>query len=138
MAGDEIGGGTLVGIASVAGIRGIPGSGGYCASKAAAISYLEALRGELKNSGVRVVTLLPGYIRTELTSKNPYAMPFLMEADDAARRMRRVIDRGSAYAVVPWQMGIVAKLLRLLPNWLFDLVLASKARKPRAVEGQKM
>ena len=131
-------GGKLVGIASVAGIRGMPGSGGYCASKAAAISYLEALRGELKPYGIEVVTLLPGYIRTPLTEKNPYFMPFLMEADDAARRMRRAIDRGASYAVVPWQMGIVAKLMRLIPNWLFDLVLAGKARKPRAVEGQKM
>ena len=131
------GGGKLVGIASVAGIRGLPGSGGYCASKAAAISYLEALRGEMRPYGIGVVTLLPGYIRTPLTAKNPYAMPFLMEPDDAARRMRRVIDRGSSYAVVPWQMGIVARLMRLVPNWLFDRVVAGKARKPRAVEGQK-
>jgi short-subunit dehydrogenase len=134
----ERGGGTLVGIASVAGIRGLPGSGGYCASKAAAINYLEALRGELKPYGIRVISILPGYIRTPLTDKNPYAMPFLMEVDDAARRIRRCIDSGASYAVVPWQMGIVARLLRLIPNWLFDLVLAGKARKPRAAEGQKI
>ncbi len=132
------GGGTLVGIASVAGIRGLPGSGGYCASKAAAINYLEALRGELKGYGLRVVTILPGYIRTPLTSKNPYAMPFLMEADDAARRIRRCIDRGASYAVVPWQMGLVARLMRFIPNWLFDLLAAGKERKPRAAEGQKV
>jgi len=131
-------GGKLVGIASVAGIRGLPGSGGYCASKAAAISYLEALRGELVPYGIRVVTILPGYIRTPLTEKNPYAMPFIMAPDDAARRIRRCIDRGASYAVVPWQMGIVAPLLRLIPNWLFDAVVAGKARKPRASEGQKM
>jgi short-subunit dehydrogenase len=131
------GGGKLVGIASVAGIRGLPGSGGYCASKAAAISYLEALRGEMKAFNIEVVTVLPGYIRTPLTEKNPYMMPFIMEPDAAARRIRRVIDRGASYAVVPWQMGMVAKLLRLLPNWLFDAVLAGKARKPRAAEGQK-
>ncbi|HEY4372927.1 MAG TPA: SDR family oxidoreductase [Burkholderiales bacterium] len=131
-------GGTLVGIASVAGIRGIPGSGGYCASKAATISYLEALRGELKPHGIRVVTILPGYIRTPLTAKNPYMMPFIMEAADAARRIRRCIDRGASYAVVPWQMGVVAKLLRLLPNWLFDFALSKKQHKPRAAEGQKM
>jgi len=132
------GGGKLVGIASVAGIRGLPGSGGYCASKAAAISYLEALRGEMRPFGIEVVTILPGYIRTPLTAQNPYAMPFIMEADDAARRIRRCIDRGASYAVVPWQMGLVARLLRLVPNWLFDLVLVGKARKPRAAEGQKM
>jgi NAD(P)-dependent dehydrogenase (short-subunit alcohol dehydrogenase family) len=131
------GAGKLVGIASVGGIRGMPGSGGYCASKAAVISYLESLRIELRGTGVDVVTILPGFIRTELTAKNPYRMPFLLEAGEAARRMRRVIEGGATYAVVPWQMGIVAKLLRLLPNALFDRVIASKARKPRASEGQK-
>lgn len=131
-------GGKLVGIASVAGIRGLPGSGGYCSSKAAVISYLEALRGELKPYGITVVTILPGYIRTPLTEKNPYQMPFIMDAPDAARRIRACIDRGASYAVVPWQMGMVAKLLRLLPNWLFDFILGFKARKPRAAEGQKM
>jgi len=131
-------GGTLVGIASVAGIRGLPGSGGYCASKAAAISYLEALRGEMKPLGIDVVTILPGYIRTPLTENNPYMMPFIMDAPDAARRIRRAIDRKASYAVVPWQMGVVAKLLRLVPNRLFDLAAAQKQRKPRAVEGQKM
>ena len=130
--------GKLVGIASVAGIRGIQGSGGYCASKSAAICYLEALRGEMRPLGVDVVTILPGYIRTPLTAQNPYAMPFLMDADDAARRIRRAIDRGASYAVVPWQMAIVAKLLRVLPNWLFDLASAGKARKPRAADGQKI
>jgi hypothetical protein len=64
-------------------------------------------------------------------------MPFLLEPDDAARRIRRAIYAGRAYTVVPWQMGVVAKLLRLLPNALFDRVIASKARKPRASEGQK-
>ncbi|MBL8383023.1 MAG: SDR family oxidoreductase [Burkholderiales bacterium] len=132
------GGGTLAGIASVAGIRGIQGSGGYCASKSAAITYLEALRGEMRPCGIRVVTILPGYIRTPLTAQNPYRMPFLLEADDAARRIRRRIDAGASYAVVPWQMGIVAKALRLLPNALFDRVFAGKARKPRAAEGQKI
>ncbi len=130
--------GKLVGIASVAGIRGIQGSGGYCASKSAAISYLEALRGEMRPLGIEVVTILPGYIRTPLTAQNPYAMPFLMDAGDAARRIRRVIDRGASYAVVPWPMAIVAKLLRVLPNRLFDAVSAGKARKPRAADGQKI
>ncbi len=131
------GSGKLVGIASVAGIRGVQGSGGYCASKSAAITYLEALRGEMRPYGIRVVSILPGYIRTPLTAKNPYKMPFLLEANDAAQRMRRIIDRGSSYAVVPWQMAIVARLLRLVPNALVDRAFASKARKPRAAQGQK-
>jgi short-subunit dehydrogenase len=132
------GSGQLVGIASVAGIRGIQGSGGYCASKAAAISYLEALRGEMRPYGIVVSTVVPGYMRTPLTAQNPYFMPFLMDVGDAARRIRRAIDSRSSYRVIPWQMGITAKLLRVLPNWLFDRLLASKARKPRAAEGQKI
>jgi short-subunit dehydrogenase len=132
------GAGRLVGIASVGGIRGMPGSGGYCASKAAVISYLESLRIELRGSGVDVVTVLPGFIRTELTAKNPYRMPFLLEADDAAARIRRVIDSGATFAVVPWQMGVVAKLLRVAPNGLFDRLFAGRKRKPRAAEGQRL
>lgn len=123
--------GTLVGVASVAGIRGLPGSGAYCASKAAAISYLESLRGDLRGSGIKVVTLAPGYIATPLTAINTYRMPFLLPADDAARRLARAIDRGSSYAVVPWQMAIAAKLLRLMPNALFDAVFTHAGRKPR-------
>jgi short-subunit dehydrogenase len=132
------GSGILAGIASVASVRGLPGSGGYCASKAAVVSYLEALRGELRASGIQVVTVCPGYIRTPLTAKNKYPMPFLMDADDAARRIQRVINSGTSYAVVPWQMGLVAKLLRALPNWLFDRVLANKPTKTRAADGQQL
>ncbi|MBU1236619.1 MAG: SDR family oxidoreductase [Gammaproteobacteria bacterium] len=124
--------GTLAGIASVAGIRGLPGAGAYCASKAAAISYLESLRGELRGSGVKVVTVAPGYIETPMTAQNPYPMPFILPVDEAARRIARVIDYGSSYAVVPWQMAIVAKLLRLLPNPLFDAILSGRGRKPRS------
>lgn len=125
------GGGTLAGIASVAGIRGLPGSGAYSASKAAAITYLEALRGELRDSGIRVATVLPGYVATPMTEHNPYPMPFILTADEAGRRIARVIEAGRGYAVVPWQMAIVAKLLRLLPNRVFDAALAGRGRKPR-------
>jgi len=122
---------TLVGIASVAGFRGLPGSGAYSASKAALISYLESLRQELRGSGVKVVTICPGYIRTPMTDINPYPMPFMLEADEAARRIARVIERGCSFKVVPWQMGVVGGLLKLLPNWLFDLAFAKVKRKPR-------
>jgi hypothetical protein len=127
--------GTLVGIASVAGIRGLPGSEAYCASKAAAISYCESLRVELRRSGVRVVTIAPGFVRTPLTSKNPYRMPFLMEPDDFARRAADAIVAGVSYRVVPWQMGVVAKLLRLLPNAAFDRAFGNRPHKPRRRAG---
>jgi len=124
--------GSLVGIASVAGIRGMPGHGAYCSSKAAVISYCESLRGELRDCGVKVVTLGPGYIDTPLTRENPYSMPFLMQADDFANRAFEAIQRGVSYRVIPWQMGVVAKLMRLLPNAVFDKLVSGRARKPRA------
>lgn len=123
--------GTLVGIASVAGFRGMPGSGAYSASKAAAISYLESLRVEMYGSGVKVVTLCPGYIKTPMTDINTYPMPFMLEVDDAARRMARVIARGTSLAVVPWQMGVVGWLLKRLPNWLYDRLFARAPHKSR-------
>ena len=130
------GSGTLVGIGSVAGIRGLPGHGAYCASKAAVISYCESLRGELRPHGVRVVTVSPGYIDTPLTQQNRYSMPFLMQPADFADRAFRTIRAGVSYRVIPWQMGVVAKLLRMLPNPLFDKVLAGRPRKRRQSEMQ--
>jgi short-subunit dehydrogenase len=125
------GAGALVGIASVAGIRGLPGHGAYCASKAAVIAYCESLRGELRPAGVKVVTICPGYIDTPLTQKNRYAMPFLMRPEVFADKAFKVIQAGASYRVIPWQMGVVAKLLRLLPNALFDRALAGRPRKHR-------
>lgn len=125
--------GTLVGIASVNGIRGFPGHGAYCSSKAAVISYCESLRGELGASGVRVLTICPGYVDTPLTRANRYAMPFRLSADDFARRFERVLRSSTSYAVIPWQMAVVAKVLRLLPNAWFDRLTAGRARKARQV-----
>lgn len=126
--------GTLAGIASVAGIRGLPGSAAYCASKAAAISYLESLRVELRRVGVQVITIAPGFVRTPLTARNPYRMPFLMEPEAFARAAADAIDRGTSYAVIPWQMAVVARLLRVLPNWAFDRLMANRPHKPRGIE----
>ena len=128
------GAGTLVGIGSVAGIRGLPGHGAYCSSKAAVISYCETLRGEMRASGVKVVTVVPGYIDTPLTRGNRYAMPFLMSATDFADRAFDAIVDGAAFRVIPWQMGWVARLMRVLPNGLFDRLVAGRARKRRQGE----
>ena len=125
--------GRLVGIASIAGIRGLPGAEAYSASKAAAITYLESLRLELRSSGIKVVTIAPGYIETPMTAINPYRMPFLLPADEAAQRFARAIERGASYTVIPWQMGIVAKLLRLLPNAIYDRLFANAPRKPKVL-----
>ena len=126
--------GTLVGIASVSGIRGLPGHGAYSASKAAVISYCESLRVEMRGHGVKVVTISPGYIDTPLTRGNRYSMPFLMPVDDFADQAVRAIQAQVSYRVIPWQMGVVAKLLRLLPNWLYDRALGNRPRKKRAGE----
>lgn len=128
------GSGRLVGIASVAAIRGLPGHGAYCASKAAVVSYCESLRGELRGSGVQVVTIAPGYVDTPLTRRNRYGMPFLMQAEDFAAGAYRAIEQGVSYRVIPWQMGVVAKLLRALPNPLFDRLLQGRPRKHRGTD----
>jgi len=125
--------GTLVGIASVAGVRGLPGGGAYSASKSAAITYLESLRVELYGSGVAVVTICPGYVRTPLTAVNRYRMPFIIDAEDAARRIARAIARKRRFAVIPWQMALVSFVLRRIPRWLYDRLFARAPRKPRGL-----
>jgi len=129
----EAGRGTLAGIASVAGFRGLPGNGAYCASKSAAIAWLESLRAELHGSGVSVVCICPGYIDTPMTQVNRFHMPFLLPADEAARRIARAIAQKRRLAVIPWQMALVSVLLRAMPGWLYDRLAARAPRKPRDV-----
>lgn len=123
--------GRLVGVASVAGVRGMPGAAGYGASKAAVITFCEALRVELRGTGVEVVTLCPGYVRTPMSAGVPYKQPFLMEADAFAKRAAAVIAAGTSYAVIPWQMAWVARLLKVLPDGVYD-ALMKRARRPSA------
>ena len=123
----KAGRGTLAGIASVAGFRGLAGNGAYCASKAAAITWLESLRTELHGSGVSVVCICPGYIDTPMTRVNRFRMPFLLSADEAARRIARAIAGSAALAVIPWQMALVSVLLRAMPGWLYDRLAAARA-----------
>jgi short-subunit dehydrogenase len=125
--------GILAGIASVAGFRGLPGAGAYSASKAAVITWLESLRVELAGSGVAVVTVCPGYIDTPMTRVNRYRMPFLLGADEAARRIARAIEARRSFAVVPWQMALVGCAMRLLPNAVYDALAARAGRKPRGL-----
>lgn len=125
------GAGRLVGVASVAAVRGLPGHSGYCASKAGVVAHCESLRGELRRDGIRVVTLLPGFIDTPLTRGNPYPMPFLMTSQAFAEQAVAAIERGDSHRVIPWQMAWVARLLKWLPNALLDRLLAGRGRKPR-------
>ncbi len=123
--------GVLVGIASVAGFRGLPGAGAYSASKAAAITYLESLRVELAGTGVSVVTICPGYVATPMTARNPYRMPFLVDADAGARLIARAIERRRRFYVFPWPMAVVGAVLRGLPRPLYDRFFRRAPRKPR-------
>jgi len=123
--------GTLAGIASVAGFRGLAGSGAYSASKAAAIAYLESLRLELRDSGIAVVTVCPGYIATPMTATNPYRMPFLLDPDKAARLIARAIERRRRFYVLPRQMAIVGFVLRRLPRPIYDAIFAHAPRRTR-------
>jgi len=125
------GSGTLAGIASVAGYRGLPGGAAYSASKAAAIAYLESLRVELHASGVQVVTICPGYVATPMTEKNPYPMPFRMSAEQAAAKIASIVARGKSFSMIPWQMAVVARVMHVLPHWLYDRLAARAPRKPR-------
>lgn len=123
--------GTLAGVASIAGFRGLPGSAAYSASKAAAIKVLEALRVELAPAGIAVVTICPGYVATPMTARNPYRMPFLMDADKAAASIARAIARRKRFHVLPWPMAIVGRVLSALPRPVYDRAFAKAPRKPR-------
>jgi len=125
--------GTLAGIASVAGFRGLAGNGAYSASKSAAITWMESLRAELHGSGVSVVCICPGYIDTPMTRVNRFRMPFLLSADEAARRIARAIAAKRRLAVIPWQMALVSVLLRVMPGWLFDRLASRAPRKSKNV-----
>jgi len=127
----QAGHGRLAGIASVAGLRGLPGASAYSASKAAAISYLESLRVEMVKSGVSVTTICPGYIRTPMTDVNAYPMPFMMEADTAAAKMARAIDQKRRYVILPWQMALVGRFMKLLPASVWDWAMKNAPHKAR-------
>lgn len=121
----------LVGVASVAGIRGLPGAGAYSASKAATITYLESLRVEMQQYGIQVTTIAPGYIRTPMTDINTYPMPFLMEVEDFAHEFANAVERKKRFVIIPWQMAIAAKIMRLIPDWLWDWLMKKAPHKAR-------
>lgn len=130
----ERGHGTLAGIASLAGRRGLPGNGAYCASKGGLIRYLESLRAELRPSGLRVCTVSPGYLRTALTAGNRFAMPGLMAPEAAADAILQALARGREQLVLPRRLGWLSNALGLLPAAWHDALLLRQPRKPRAGE----
>ena len=121
----------LVGIASVAGIRGIPGSGAYSASKAAVISYCESLRTEMQHYNIAVSTIAPGYVLKPMTELNQYKMPFLMDADVFANKFASAVEAKVRFKIIPWQMGWVARFMRLIPPFLWDFAMKKAPHKKR-------
>jgi len=124
--------GNLVGHRSVAGFRGLPGGSAYSASKWPLYTYLESPARGAPRLGVAVVTICPGYIRTPMTAANRYPMPFIIDADEAARRFARAIAAKRRFAVIPWQMALVSFVLRRLPRWLFDRLFAARRERRRS------
>ena len=109
--------GTLVGVSSLAGVRALPGSGAYSASKAALSTLLESLEIDLRDTGVRVVDVQPGFVRTAMTERNEFRMPFLLELDDAVRRTVAGLESGRSVVSYPWQLAWPLKVgARVLPR----------------------
>jgi short-subunit dehydrogenase len=123
--------GQLVGIASVAGIRGLPGSGAYSTSKAALINYLESLRIEMKPFGIDVTTIAPGYIHTPMTKHNRYTMPFILDVDVAVSRFIKAIESKKGFVIIPWQMNIIGTIMKLLPSFVWDFLAKGGPKKIR-------
>ncbi len=121
----------MVGIASVAGIRGLPGASAYSASKSAVMTYLESLRVEMAKKGIAVTTIAPGYIKTPMTNVNTYPMPFLMPVEKAAAKFVDAIEKQKSFVIIPWQMAWVARFMRLMPNWLWDWLMQRAPHKPK-------
>ena len=123
------GSGRFAGVASIAGLRGLPSASVYSASKAAMQSFLEASRVELAQRGVGVTIVNPGWVETPIIDKYKGPVPFLMKADKAARIIADGIERGAREVEFPWQMSLLVRTLRLIPNALYDRMLRPYARR---------
>ena len=125
--------GHIVGISSLASYRGLAGSAAYCASKAGLSALLESLRLEARGYGITVTTICPGFVRTPLTDKNTFPMPFLMELEPAAERIHRAIERRRSEYAFPWTLASIVRAGHLLPNVLYDRLMGKrKRRSPQA------
>jgi short-subunit dehydrogenase len=122
--------GHLVAISSLGSYKGLPGESGYCASKAAINTYMEGLRIQLRDRGIAVTTVCPGFIRTPMTEINQFHMPWLLEADEAARRIVRAIRCRRKVYNFPWQMTVLTKLTRWAPDWLMAWTMRGYNENP--------
>jgi short-subunit dehydrogenase len=116
----ERGSGHLVAVSSLAAYRGMPKSGAYSASKAAVSTLFESLRVDLRRSNVAVTVIHPGFVRTPMTAGRQKRLPFLLEVDDAARRIVRAVERRARTYAFPWQLAGIVRLIRHLPGSVYD------------------
>jgi short-subunit dehydrogenase len=129
--------GHLVAISSLAALKGLPGSAGYCATKAAVNTYCEGLRIELLHRGVAVTCVCPGFVKTEMTAGKTHPMPLLMEPDAAARRIVRALVRRPAMYCFPWRLALLMRLSRWLPDWLIAKLVAKEPEQPVTSPGRE-
>jgi short-subunit dehydrogenase len=122
--------GHLAAVSSLAAYKGLPGESAYCASKAALNTFMEGLRIQLADQGIAVTTLCPGFVQTPMTEINQFEMPWLLTAEQAARRMVKALHRKRKVYCFPWQMTVLMKLTRWLPDWLVARNMASYNEAP--------
>ena len=129
----ERGHGTLVGVSSLAGSRGLPTTGAYSASKAALSTFLETLRVDLIRKGIKVVDIRPGFVDTPMTQKNKSWMPFMVEVEQAAKISLRGIEKGRAIVAFPFPMKLVMSAAEMLPNGLYRLLVSLGGPKGKKI-----
>ena len=123
--------GTIACVSSLADVRGFPGSSAYSSSKAGASAFLEAARIELKPKNIRVVTVRPGFVRTDMTAKNEFRMPFIMSPEKAAMKIIKGIEDGKTIVNFPLPLVFITTILRLLPSWLYERLIRNARSKMR-------
>jgi short-subunit dehydrogenase len=123
-------GGHLAAVSSLAAYKGLPGESAYCASKAAVNSYMEGLRIHLRDKRVGVTTICPGFVKTPMTDVNEFKMPWVMEADEAARRIVAALDRRTKVFNFPWQTTLLMKLTRWMPDRMVARHMGPYNEKP--------
>ncbi len=120
--------GHVAAISSLAGFQAMPGESAYCASKAAVNSYMDGLRLQVRGRGVAVTTICPGFVHTPMTEADPYPKPFAIEADEAARRIARALERRVKVARFPWQTDLMVRFARRMPDWFLARVFRDTAK----------
>lgn len=126
----ERGRGHLAAVSSMAAYKGLPGEAAYCASKAGVNTFMEGMRIHLRDRGIVVTTICPGFVRTPMTAANDFKMPFLLEADETARRIVRALERQRKVYNVPWQMRLMMRATRWAPDWLMARSMRKYNKKP--------